>query len=236
MVLVRKHAYHANFPTFAAMKRSLWKYYLLAAFVVLIDQSLKLWVYCNMEMGYRGTIKLLGNWLKLCYTLNPGMAYGIQFGSKYGKLLLTLGRIVATCVISSYLWRMGRKERQSALQLWGWSLILGGAIGNVIDSIFYAALLKLVLPSAPMMAWFHGPVIDMIFLHIVDIRVPTWFPYIGGSCWSIFPVCNLADLAIILGISAILWARMRKSKHHPMIPSSLGKDSLITPRELVENL
>ncbi len=205
--------------TFIAMKKSLWRYYLLVASIVLLDQSFKLWVYYNMEMGYRGTVELLGSWLKLCYTLNPGMAYGIQLGSKYGKLLLTLGRILAICVISSHLWLLGQKEHKSARQLYGWSLILGGAVGNVIDSIFYAALLDLAPPSAPM-AWFHGPVIDMIFLHIVDIKIPTWFPFIGGSYWGIFPVCNLADLAIILGIVAILWVRLCQSRRHKTTAST----------------
>ena len=76
--------------------------------VIFLDQASKLWVHCNMEIGYLGAIKLVGNWLKIHYTLNPGMAFGIQFGFKYGKLLLTLGRIAATCVIGRYIGHLGR--------------------------------------------------------------------------------------------------------------------------------
>ena len=92
------------------MIKNPWKYYLIALAIILIDQSSKLWVHFNMEMGYPGAIKLFGNWLKIHYTLNPGMAFGVQIGSKYGKLLLTVGRIVATTVIGRYIWRLAREK------------------------------------------------------------------------------------------------------------------------------
>ncbi len=189
------------------MKR-LWKYYLIALVVILIDQAFKLWVYFNMDMGILGQIKLLGNWFKLHYTLNPGMAFGIQLGFTYGKLLLTLGRIAATFMIGRYIWLLYRERegKQFTLLLWGWSLILGGALGNVIDSTFYAVLLDNAPHAAPM-AWFHGQVIDMLYLDIWETKLPPWIPLVGGEHLSFFPIFNVADVAIFLGVIAILGAR-----------------------------
>jgi signal peptidase II len=134
------------------------------------------------------------------------MAFGIQFGFKYDKLLLTSGRIVATCMIGRYIWQLAREEGLPALLLWGWALILGGAIGNMIDSTFYAILLDNAPYNAPM-SWFYGQVIDMIYLDIWGGHLPTWIPAIGGSYLSLLPIFNIADLAIFLGVVAILWAR-----------------------------
>jgi len=191
------------------MLKKPWNYYLVALMVILIDQALKLWVHFNMDMGTRGAIKLLGNWLKIHYTLNPGMAFGIQFGFKYDKLLLTLGRIVATYVIGRYIWRLARVQQASPLMLWGWAFILGGAIGNVIDSTLYAVLLNNAPHGAPM-AWFYGQVIDMIYLDIWETQLPHWIPLVGGGYISLFPIFNIADVAIFLGVLAILWDRRKE--------------------------
>jgi len=186
--------------------RNLWRYYLIALIVIILDQSSKLWVHFNMEMGYLGSIKLVSSWLKIHYTLNPGMAFGIQLGFKYGKLILTLGRIVATGVIGWHMSQLARTERIPILLLWGWALILGGALGNVIDSVFYAVFLDNAPYNAPM-SWFYGQVIDMIYLDIWSGNLPTWLPFVGGSYWAILPIFNIADAAIFLGVVAILGSR-----------------------------
>lgn len=186
-----------------------WKYYLIALAVILIDQAFKLWVHFNMDMGQHGAIQILGNWLKIHYTLNPGMAFGIQFGFKYDKLLLTLGRILATWMIGRYIWRLLQEQHIPALLLWGWALILGGAIGNVIDSTFYAVLLGNAPRNAPI-TWFYGQVIDMIYLDIIEAQLPTWLPFVGGGYLSLFPIFNIADMAIFAGVVAILWTGRRE--------------------------
>ena len=192
------------------MKHTRWKYNLTAWNVIGIDQLSKLWVYFNMEIGAPGTIVLMGNWLKIQYVLNPGMAFGLQLGSTYGKLLLTILRMLTAYAVMRHIRYLMQKKYPSALSLWGWYLVLGGAISNIIDSIFYGALLHNAPKNAPM-AWFHGQVIDMIYLDLWQSTLPNWLPWIGGQQFTLFPICNVADIAILLGMVAIFWPNQRLS-------------------------
>ena len=220
------------------MKKVPWKYYLLALLVVFVDQLLKLWVHFNMEMGYGGAIKLVGNLFKLHYTLNPGMAFGIQFGFRYSKLLLTLGRIVATFVISYHMWQLWRDRNMSRGYLRGWALILGGAVGNVVDSTFYGVLLNNAPYNAPI-RWFHGQVIDMFYLDIWETKIPAWMPFVGTSYLAVFPIFNLADLSILVGIALIFWARRNTMRVDKLTAAAEATTSAIsrptTPSESGEN-
>lgn len=159
-----------------------------------------------MIMGHAGAIQLLGNWVKIHYTLNPGMAFGIQFGFRYSKLILTLFRIIAAAIIGWYIRLLAKMQGVSLLLLWGWALILGGALGNVIDSVFYGELLQNAPQSAPM-TWFHGQVIDMIYLDLWEAKLPAWLPLLGGSYLSLFPIFNIADVSIFMGVLVLFWAK-----------------------------
>lgn len=185
------------------MTKKVWKFYGIALLAVVIDQILKLWVYFNMQMGTLGQIKLLGNWFKLFYTLNPGMAFGIQFGFTYDKVLLTIIRIIATSMIIKYIWNLAKETNSSKWLLWGWSLILGGAAGNGIDSIFYGKLLHNAPYGAPM-SWFYGQVIDMLYIDLWSGRLPAWVPWYSGYYVTCLPVFNLADVAILAGVALIV--------------------------------
>lgn len=189
-----------------------WKYYLVALIVIIIDQAVKLIVHYNMEMGMPGEIVLLGDWLKLHYTLNPGMAFGVELGSDYGKLMLSLFRLVAVFGIAYYIYHLVKTKAPKGL-IWCIGLILGGAIGNLIDSTFYGVLFD-NHPYGSSTPWFHGQVIDMFYIDIWEGIVPHWIPLLGGKPMSLWPIFNVADSAIFIGVLIILFNQKRFFAHY----------------------
>jgi signal peptidase II len=179
-----------------------YKYYLLSLGIIILDQTVKMLVHFNMELGSIGQIPVFGDWFKLHYTLNPGMAFGLQIGSEYGKLVLSLFRLAAMVGIALYLRILVKKGVHEGL-LWCTALILGGAIGNVIDSTFYGVFLNNAPADAPT-RWFHGQVIDMFYLDVWEGILPEWIPVIGGEFYSLWPIFNVADASIFVGVAVIL--------------------------------
>ena len=160
-----------------------------------------------MVLGPTGEVSVFGDWFKLHYILNEGMAFGIRFGYEYGKLGLTLFRLVAMVFIAVYLYRMAKKELHSGL-LWCIALILGGAIGNVVDSTFYGVWLNNANPNA-VTPWFHGKVVDMFYLDLWEGYVADWVPFWGGQKIALWPIFNVADAAIFIGVALILILQKR---------------------------
>ncbi len=178
-----------------------YRYFLLSLLIIALDQGIKIAVHTWMEPGYFGQIPLIGDFFKLHYTLNPGMAFGIQIGSIWGKLILTTFRIVAMFGIGYYLHSLTVKNSSWGL-LVSVALILGGAIGNSIASVFYGVWFNNAPVGAPMQ-WFHGQVIDMFFADFYEGTLPSWIPLWGGTYYST-PIFNFADAAIFCGVMAIL--------------------------------
>jgi signal peptidase II len=178
------------------------KYFLLTFFLIALDQVVKLWVHFNMEMGIAGQIEVFGEWFKLYYTLNPGMAFGMQFGSEYGKLGLSLFRLVAMFFIAYYLYKLAKEKTHPGV-LWSMAAVLAGAIGNLIDSLFYGVWLGNA-PYNAISPWFHGQVVDMFYIDIWEGRVAEWVPLWGGDYISLWPIFNIADAAIFCGVAVIL--------------------------------
>jgi signal peptidase II len=177
------------------------KYLLIALIVIIMDQASKLLVHNYMYIHQE--VNVLGEWFKLHYLLNPGMAFGIRWDSEFGKLALTIFRITAMMGIGYYLIRMARRGVHNGF-LVCMSLILGGAIGNVIDSTFYGVLLNNAPFDSPT-RWFHGQVIDMLFFPLVRFNWPDWVPAVGGDDFLFFsPVFNIADSSIFIGVVTIL--------------------------------
>jgi signal peptidase II len=189
-----------------------YRYFLLAFMVIVIDQTSKMLVFNNMYLHEE--INVIGDWFRIHYLLNPGMAFGIKWESEFGKLALTLFRIVAMFGISWYLIKMAERNMHTGF-LWCMGLILGGAVGNVIDSTFYGVLLGNAPVDSPT-PWFHGQVIDMLYFPIFEFVWPDWVPYLGGKYFEFFsPVFNIADSSIFLGVVTILIMQKKFFKEVP---------------------
>ena len=172
------------------------KYFGIAFLVILIDQVVKMLVHYNMDFGTPGQIKLIGDWFKLHYTTNPGMAFGMQLGSEYGKFILTSFRLVAMFGIGYYLYYLINKKAHTAYIVCI-AMILGGAIGNLIDSIFYGVFLNNAPYNAPT-PWFHGQVIDMFYFDIWEGISAVVQP--GGSIkdQDSIDFCDQAGMSMVL--------------------------------------
>lgn len=177
------------------------KFYLLTIGIILLDQVIKLLIYNNMDLGQE--IPVFGEWFKIHYTVNPGMAFGLEIGSEFGKLALTTFRLIAMTGIAYYLYSLVKNGVPQGL-IWCIALILGGAVGNVIDSTFYGVFLEGNVPGNVPTPWFHGQVIDMFYVDIWEGRVVDWIPVFGGDYLSLWPIFNIADASIFVGVSIIL--------------------------------
>jgi signal peptidase II len=168
---------------------------LLIFLVLLIDQASKVWVKTNMFLGQE--FKIFGNWFIIHFTENNGMAFGLEFGGEFGKLALSLFRIVAVAGIAYGLHYLIKRKYHRGLIL-NVALIFSGALGNIIDSVFYGVIYNYE-------TLFHGRVVDMLYFPIVDTHFPSWFPIWGGEELVFFrPVFNIADTAISIGVISIL--------------------------------
>jgi signal peptidase II len=207
----------------------IYRYFILAVIIIIIDQTSKLLVYQHMDLGEE--INVIGDWFRLHYLLNPGMAFGIRWENEFGKLALTVFRIGAMIGIGYYLWKMALKNSHSGF-LWSMALILGGAVGNVIDSTFYGVLLNNHPIDSPT-PWFHGQVIDMLFFPLFEFRWPDWAPFVGGDRFLFFsPVFNIADSSIFIGVVSILIFQRTFFKdkfYEEDVPSSDTPDSGTSP-------
>ncbi len=153
------------------------------------------------------------SWFKLHFVENEGMAFGMTLGGDYGKLALTLFRIVAVAFIAFWLHRLVRRAPQSMGFIASLSLILAGAIGNIIDSVLYGVLFSdsigqvatFLPPDGGYAPLLHGKVVDMFWFPIWDGFLPHCLPIWGGTYFSFFNgIFNIADAAITVGVALIL--------------------------------
>lgn len=195
--------------TSKALKQYLKPVTLILA-IVLIDQVIKIWIKTNMYLGQE--FVLFGEWAKIHFTENKGMAFGMSFGDGTGKLLLSLFRIVAVTLIGFYLYTLIRDKIHKGL-VYSIALVLAGAIGNIIDSVFYGVVFSdsinrvaEFLPAAGGYSdYFHGKVVDMFYFPILQGYAPDWVPFLGGEYYIFFrPVFNFADAAITVGVFIII--------------------------------
>lgn len=191
-----------------------YRYALLIILLVIIaDQALKIYIKTNFFYGQ--PVNIFGDWFQLHFIENEGMAFGMKLSqAATGKLILTLFRLVAV-VFGFFLLKQVVKKGYSRGAIICGALILAGALGNLIDSIFYGMIFtdstahtlgKLVPWGQGYGKLFHGKVVDMLYFPLYQDELPDWIPFFGGKYFEFFePVFNIADAAISVGVLVLVF-------------------------------
>ena len=175
--------------------------------VLILDQSLKFWIKTNMMLGQEYQ---LFDWFIIHFTENKGMAFGLEFGGVIGKYFLSIFRIIAIIAIAIYLKKLVDIKTKNSI-IFSISLILAGAIGNMIDSAFYGLIFSSSYGQVASFlqggyaGFLQGHVVDMFFVPIFKGNIPEWVPFKGGDYFIFFrPVFNIADASISTGVINLL--------------------------------
>ncbi|MCR5014867.1 MAG: lipoprotein signal peptidase [Bacteroidales bacterium] len=184
----------------------------LVVALLIIDQVIKLLVKTNMTLGQ--SIHVFGDWFQIYFIENNGMAFGMQFGGHIGKYLLSIFRIVLVGVIIVYINRLLKKPETPWGVLVGLSAIMCGALGNIVDSLFYGLIFsestftqvaQLFPEGGGYAPFLQGRVVDMLYFPLIDTDLPSWVPFWGGRHIIFFrPIFNFADSCITCGAIYLL--------------------------------
>jgi signal peptidase II len=207
--------------------------------IIIADQALKVWV--KTSMHYQEQIPLIGSWFRLFFIENEGMAWGWKFGGEWGKMALTLFRLVAVIFGVFYIRSVIKKKYHPGFIICA-AMIFAGALGNLIDSLFYglifsgsdvgAPLAKMFPPGGGYAGFLHGRVVDMLYAPIIEDKLlPSWVPIWGGERFTFFsPIFNIADASISVGVIALLIFQKKFFKRDP-----LEEPSNLEPNEPVKD-
>ena len=183
---------------------------LIILLIILLDQALKIWIKTHMVLGQE--YHILGNWFIIHFIENNGMAFGMEIAGKFGKIILSLFRIGAVAGIGWYLTYLIKQKASTGLII-TISIIMAGAIGNIIDSAFYGMIFSnsyyhvagMFPAEGGYSSFLHGRVVDMFYFPIIKGTFPEWIPFRGGDSFIFFrPVFNIADSSITVGVTLIL--------------------------------
>ncbi len=186
---------------------------LFVILLLLVDQVSKIVVKTNMTLGE--SIPVLGSWFQIYFVENMGMAFGMNFGAGLGKLLLTVFRVALSAAIIVYMRKLLKEPDTPAGVLYGLAAILCGAMGNIVDSLFYGLIFNestytqvaTLFPAgggyAPLG---FGKVVDMLFFPLIDTLWPEWVPFVGGTPLRFFnAIFNFADSCITVGAAYLIF-------------------------------
>lgn len=210
--------------------------FFIICLIVIADQVLKIYVKTHFHAGESHAV--LGHWFQLYFIENEGMAYGWKFGGEFGKMALTLFRLAAVIFGVFYIKKIIEKKYNRGFIVCV-ALIFAGALGNLIDSMFYGMIFQSsslmlfnvakIFPAHGYAGFLHGNVVDMLYFPIIHTQFPTWFPFWGGQDFDFFsPIFNLADASISTGIIAIFVFQKRFFKATSSnIPQHLEKEIVV---------
>jgi signal peptidase II len=198
----------------------------IIAVIILIDQALKIWIKTSYPTGEVDRVMGM-NWFRLHFIENPGMAWGWKFGNETGKMILTLFRLAAVIFGTWYLGRIVKQEYKRGFIICA-ALIYAGALGNLIDSMFYGMIFDKGLKYDPAISdylqysgvaefssggyssFLHGSVVDMLYFPLFRGHFPSWFPVVGGEEFEFFSaIFNVADASISVGVITLLLFQKR---------------------------
>ena len=193
---------------------------IIITLIILADQVLKIWIKTNFQFGDTGVTGV--KWFQLYFIENKGMAWGWEFGGEWGKMILTLFRLAAVIFGTWYLGRIVKQQYTKGFIVCA-ALIYAGALGNLIDSMFYGMIFEessyshvaKIFPADGYAGFLHGRVVDMLYFPIIDTKFPGWIPLIGGNDFQFFsPIFNIADASISTGVITLLVFQKRFFKKH----------------------
>lgn len=196
---------------------NLLKAYLIFLGVLIIDQVSKIYIKTNFVLGDEVEVF---SWFKIHFIENEGMAWGTVIPGTYGKLILTLFRLCVVPVIAYWLWDSVKKQSSNYLII-AISLIFAGAVGNIIDSVFYGVIFDdstyqtaSLFSDKPYGTWLYGKVVDMLYFPIFEGDWPDWFPFFGGQHFRFFnAIFNVADTAISTGVGILIVFNKKAFQH-----------------------